>query len=498
MTVPVYKDANNPTGLLTPNGTYSNSYSWYSLANARTCVGLTQDDKTLVLFTVDNAGGSQGMTPAEIAAMLVSDYGVYNALNLDGGGSTTMAMQDPGTGVDSIVNTSSDNPLGRAVGDNLAVFAQPIPEPATICLLAGGMALLAARKKRNFLKGSHAMVGLVLGGAVAMALPAALQADVITTTTPFLGITRIDRTATSPRVENMHIVEVDLTAPGIGFAVTPQGGTRDTVRQTTLDFLNQEQAQVAINAHFFAPFPSSDLNSALVGLAASAGNVYSPFEPQPIVPGDPTEFPDQSYAILPYAPALNIDASNNASIVHYDSSYTDNKHVLEPVSLFNAISGCAQIVTNGLTTIPTYSGTANGGLNPLNGYSNSNSWYNLLKSQTVVGLSKDNKTLVMFTVDVAGGSQGMTASEVANLLIGSYGVYNAIELDNGGSTTMAMQNPTTGTRSIINYVSDQYPTGRLVGSSLAVFAEPVPEPATMTLLMGGVLTFLAKKKRSRS
>ena len=39
------------------------------------------------MFTVDKAGGSLGMTPGEIANLLISNYGVYNALNLDGGGS---------------------------------------------------------------------------------------------------------------------------------------------------------------------------------------------------------------------------------------------------------------------------------------------------------------------------------------------------------------------------------------------------------------------------
>ena len=37
--------------------------------------------------------------------------------------STTMAMEDPVTGVRSIVNTSSDNPRGRVVATGLAVFA---------------------------------------------------------------------------------------------------------------------------------------------------------------------------------------------------------------------------------------------------------------------------------------------------------------------------------------------------------------------------------------
>ena len=60
---------------------------------------------------------------------LVKDYGVWNALNLDGGGSTSMAMEDPATHNRSIVNVSSDNPAGRSVGSSLAVFARPNPKP---------------------------------------------------------------------------------------------------------------------------------------------------------------------------------------------------------------------------------------------------------------------------------------------------------------------------------------------------------------------------------
>src|SRR5437879_3290820 len=94
---------------------------------------------------------------------------------------------------------------------------------------------------------------------------------------PYMGVTLIRRTETVPRNLNMKIVMVDLTAPGIRFRLTPPGGTRETARMTTLAFLNQQFAQVAINSHFFLPFPSTDLNAMLIGLAASDGNVYSAF-----------------------------------------------------------------------------------------------------------------------------------------------------------------------------------------------------------------------------
>ena len=75
---------------------------------------------------MDEAGGSGGMTVGEVADVLVTDYQVWNALNLDGGGSTTMAMRDPETGEGRIINAPSEGPPGRAVGSNLAVFARPL------------------------------------------------------------------------------------------------------------------------------------------------------------------------------------------------------------------------------------------------------------------------------------------------------------------------------------------------------------------------------------
>jgi hypothetical protein len=72
------------------------------------------------------------MTPGEVADLLINDYHVFNALNLDGGGSTTMAMEDPFTHTGRVVNVSSDNPSGRKVGSNLALCAAPLPEPVAL------------------------------------------------------------------------------------------------------------------------------------------------------------------------------------------------------------------------------------------------------------------------------------------------------------------------------------------------------------------------------
>jgi hypothetical protein len=83
--------------------------SRYDAVTARTAIGLSRDGRNLTLFTVDVRGGSEGMRVGEVADVLMKDYGAWNALNLDGGGSTSMAMEDPATHNRSIVNVLSDN-----------------------------------------------------------------------------------------------------------------------------------------------------------------------------------------------------------------------------------------------------------------------------------------------------------------------------------------------------------------------------------------------------
>ena len=281
---------------------------------------------------------------------------------------------------------------------------------------------------------------------------------------PFAGITSITRTETVPRKVSIHIIAVDLTVPGIRFKLTPPGGSLETVRQTTLDFLKQEHAQIAINAHFFLPFPSKNPEARLVGFAASNGKIYSAFEA-----------PRQSYAIVRNAPAINLDPSNHASLVHKDTRFADGKHVREKVTVWNAVAGSAQIITDAIKTIPTYKGSEDqGGLLTPGGpgkYSNVNSWYDALRARSAIGVSRNGTVLYLFTVDAAGGSLGMKVGEVADLLIRDYGVYNALNLDGGGSTTLAMENPNTHIGAIVNVSSDN-PNGRSVGSNLAVFAAP--------------------------
>jgi hypothetical protein len=109
----------------------------------RTAAGIASGNR-LVLMTVDGRqpGVSEGVNTIELANLLIG-YGVTDAINLDGGGSTTMAIADP---VPRLLNVPSDG-VERAVGNNLAVFAAPVPEPTTGLLVSVFGAAVASLRR---------------------------------------------------------------------------------------------------------------------------------------------------------------------------------------------------------------------------------------------------------------------------------------------------------------------------------------------------------------
>ena len=87
-----------------------------STRHPRTAVGFSADSSKLFLITVDGRRESDsGMTLAELARLML-DLGVYEGMNFDGGGSTTMVVNG------QIVNSPSDKTGERAVGSALLVI----------------------------------------------------------------------------------------------------------------------------------------------------------------------------------------------------------------------------------------------------------------------------------------------------------------------------------------------------------------------------------------
>lgn len=87
----------------------------------RTAAGASADGRTAYLLTVDGrTAASTGMSVAELADLLHTS-GAAVGVNLDGGGSTTMAVGGPEQGV-TIRNTPSDG-TERAVANGIGVFS---------------------------------------------------------------------------------------------------------------------------------------------------------------------------------------------------------------------------------------------------------------------------------------------------------------------------------------------------------------------------------------
>ena len=91
------------------------------IRHPRTAVGLDATRTKLILLVVDGRkpGVAVGMSYAELAAELIR-LGCQQAFNLDGGGSSVMAIREPKTGEYKILNEPSDG-RERAVANVLGV-----------------------------------------------------------------------------------------------------------------------------------------------------------------------------------------------------------------------------------------------------------------------------------------------------------------------------------------------------------------------------------------
>lgn len=76
--------------------------------NPRSAVGVNNEKNKLILVAVDGRGQSIGATHDEMSSILL-EYGVYDAIHLDGGGSTTVALREEGKRDVKIVNDVSDS-----------------------------------------------------------------------------------------------------------------------------------------------------------------------------------------------------------------------------------------------------------------------------------------------------------------------------------------------------------------------------------------------------
>jgi len=84
--------------------------------NPRTAIGLTEDGRALIVVVDGRQGSSAGMSLTELAQFMVNRLGAQVAMNLDGGGSSTMAVRG------AVANHPGDG-FERAVSSAVLVFS---------------------------------------------------------------------------------------------------------------------------------------------------------------------------------------------------------------------------------------------------------------------------------------------------------------------------------------------------------------------------------------
>ncbi len=238
-------------------------------------------------------------------------------------------------------------------------------------------------------------------------------------------------------------VRVDLHAPGVRFLVTPNQPTGSYVlpARTTSQFLQEFGLQVAINADFFDPwrdygfwdyYPHEGDGVNVRGLTISEGNRYTD-----------GYAPSQNYN------TLFITEDNQASFV------------LPQAPIYNAVSGNMMLIVDG-TMQP---------IDPTNDYLTGK------HPRTAVALDEAFKSLILFLVDgrQPNYSEGVTIPELAAIIL-DRGGYNALNLDGGGSVTLAIEGP-NGQPQVLNSPIHNHIPGRErpVGNHLGIFAQLLGE-----------------------
>lgn len=118
--------------ILVNKGNIPDNKSFSTTRTPRTAIGINSSNSEILLVTVDGRNNSSiGMTELELANFMKS-IGAHNALNLDGGGSTTMGIRYSGDQITTVVNSPSEG-SERAIVSGVGIKTNaPISEPSYI------------------------------------------------------------------------------------------------------------------------------------------------------------------------------------------------------------------------------------------------------------------------------------------------------------------------------------------------------------------------------
>ncbi|BAY08817.1 phosphodiester glycosidase family protein [Calothrix sp. NIES-2098] len=253
----------------------------------------------------------------------------------------------------------------------------------------------------------------------------------------FKGIVYQSRAISQPRPVTMHIVTVDLTAPGVKPLVTPGfplGKGRKTSASTTSEFLGKFKLQLAVNASYFhhyyekSPwdyYPHSGDPSYPLGEAISNGSRYSQ--------------PESDRAVVCFSP------NNLAQILASGKC---------PADTVQGVAGKEMLVANGKVVT-------------------SQIRENKPYPRLAVAINREGTKLWLIAVDGKQPfySEGLTLLELAMTAI-NLGADAAINMDGGGSVTL-VKGETNSAKVLNAPIHTRLPMReRPVGNHLGFYALP--------------------------
>jgi len=252
------------------------------------------------------------------------------------------------------------------------------------------------------------------------------------------GILRVHVATNHPRLMKIDCLRVDLRTPGLQLYTTGRiagwvDNDRETLTQTTRGFIaaareDGVQIAAAINAAAWNFTNTAAVPANLLGLAVSEGTLVSAGQ--------------AGY------PSFVVTTGGIAEIVHPLGAPAQT-------AIRTAVSGFRQVLCNGEATGDTVS----------------------LHPRTGIGVSADGRCVFLMTVDGRADewSQGATEHDVGAWLR-HFGAAAGLNMDGGGSSTMAWWNPASGASELLNVPRSGMATNgappaaeeRRVGNSLGV------------------------------
>ena len=222
----------------------------------------------------------------------------------------------------------------------------------------------------------------------------------------FQGIDYRREWRATPRPTVIHIVSIDLKAPGMGIFVTPgipRADLTETNARTASEFLKEYKLQLAVNGNFFYPcieeapwnyYPRSGDRANNVGHAISNSQAYSQ--------------PDPDF------PALCFDANNRAQIVENGTC---------PQGTIHAVAGDTLLVKNGKAVVQTQQEIEQDKPYP----------------RVAAAIDKSGEKLWLIVADGKQRlySEGLKLSETTEIAM-QLGADTVLNLDGGGSVTLAV------------------------------------------------------------